>query len=136
MAWRLFFLNPQEYKDTFVNSADPNMGYKGMRQEKAVGAKKADLKEFFHWKPGQKMPHEVWALTQHMFYQLEDVGSKILSVLDKQGSRHDYQDSCYQSDNTIFRISRRSQTQFAQLRMKTSITSPCWWQLLLLVCKF
>jgi isopenicillin N synthase-like dioxygenase len=103
MAWRLFFLNPQEYKDTFVNSADPNMGYKGMRQEKAVGAKKADLKEFFHWKPGQKMPHEVWALTQHMFYQLEDVGSKILSVLDKQGSRHDYQDSCYQSDNTIFR---------------------------------
>lgn len=102
-AWRLFFLNNQEYKDAFVNSLDPNMGYKGMKQEKAVGAKKADLKEFFHWRPGQKMPYEVWALTQHMFYQLEDIGMKILSVVDSQGGRNDYQNSCYNSDNTLFR---------------------------------
>lgn len=103
MAWRLFFLSGQENKESFINQADPNMGYKGMRQEKAVGAKKADLKEFFHWKPGQKMPSEVWALTQHMFYQLEDVSTKVLSVLDKFSTRKDYSDSCYQSDNTILR---------------------------------
>lgn len=103
LAWKLFFLNGQDYKDGFVNPEDPNMGYKGMRQEKAVGAKKADLKEFFHWKPGKKLPSEAWGITQYMFYELEDVAMKILHVLDKQGGRNDYQDSCYQSDNTIFR---------------------------------
>lgn len=103
MAWKLFFLNNQEYKDSFVNSIDPNMGFKGMRQEKAIGAVKADLKEFFHWKPGQKMPSEVWAYTLHMFHQLEDVSQKILAVLDKQGGRADYADSCFNSDNTILR---------------------------------
>ena len=104
MAWRLFFLANQEYKAHFVNSLDPNMGYKGLRQEKAVGAKVADLKEFFHWRPGQKMPHEVWALTQHMFYQLEDIGQKVLSVLGKHsdvGSK--FADDCWNSDNTLFR---------------------------------
>ena len=103
MAWRLFFLNSQAYKNAYVNSLDPNMGFKGMKQEKAMGAKKADLKEFFHWRPGQKMPHEAWALTQHMFCQLEDIGMKILATLDKQGGRSDYQDSCWESDNTLFR---------------------------------
>lgn len=102
-AWRLFFLANQEYKDAFVNSQDPNMGFKGMRQEKAIGAPQADLKEFFHWKPGQKLPHDVWALTQHMFYQLEDISGRILSTLDSQGERNDYQESCYSSDNTILR---------------------------------
>lgn len=103
MAWRLFFLNNQDYKNSYINAQDQNMGYKGLRQEKAIGAKKADLKEFFHWRPGQKMPSEVWALTQHMFYQLEDVGMKALGVLDKQGGRTDYQSSCWNSDNTILR---------------------------------
>lgn len=103
MAWRLFFLSGQEHKASFVNTENPNMGFKGMRQEKAVGAKVADLKEFFHWKPGYTMPAEVWALTQHMFYQLDDIGMKLLAVLDKQGGRQDYQSSCWNSDNTLFR---------------------------------
>lgn len=103
MAWRLFFLNDQAYKNDFLNASDPNMGYKGLKQEKAVGAKKADLKEFFHWKPGQKMPHEVWALTQHMFFQLDDISNKILTTLDRQGGRNDYADSCFNSDNTLLR---------------------------------
>lgn len=95
-AWRLFFLNDQEYKSKFVNTLDPNMGYKGFKSEKAVGAPKADLKEFFHWKPGKPLPTEVTALTMHMFAQLEDIGMKILSVID-------YQACCSQSDNTILR---------------------------------
>jgi isopenicillin N synthase-like dioxygenase len=105
MAWKLFFLNNPEYKNSFANLADPNMGYKGMKQEKAVGAKVADLKEFFHWRPGQKMPHEVWALTQQIFYQLDDVGMQILHVLDKEAARKRgfYQESCWNSDNTILR---------------------------------
>lgn len=105
MAWKLFFLASQEYKSAYVNSADPNMGYKGFGQEKAVGAKKADLKEFFHWKPGQKMPSEVWALTQQMFYQLEDIGQRILTVLDKDTAhkRGAFSESCWNSDNTILR---------------------------------
>jgi isopenicillin N synthase-like dioxygenase len=102
MAWRLFFLSHPDHKLSFINEQDPNMGYKGMKQEKAVGASQADLKEFFHWKPGQKMPAEVWALTQHMFYQLEDVGQKILSVLDLHGDT-DYTKACFESDNTILR---------------------------------
>lgn len=102
-AWRLFFMNDQAHKDGFLNAEDPNMGYRGMRQEKAVGAKVADLKEFFHWKPGHSMPHGVWALTQHMFYQLDDIGMKLLGILDKQGQRADYQESCWNSQNTLFR---------------------------------
>lgn len=103
-AWRLFFLSDQEYKNEYVNLTDPNMGYKGMKQEKAVGALKPDLKEFFHWKPGQRMPNEVWALTQTMFYQLEDVGMKVLKVLDQCVSDFKgFQDSCWNSDNTILR---------------------------------
>jgi len=104
MAWRLFFLNSQAYKDAYVNSLDSNMGYKGLRQEKAVEAKQPDLKEFFHWRPGKKMPHGVWALTQHMFYQLEDIGQKVLSVLGKHaGVGTKLADDCFNSDNTLFR---------------------------------
>jgi isopenicillin N synthase-like dioxygenase len=114
MAWRLFFLRDQAYKDYFVNPEDSNMGYKGMKTEKAVGATKADLKEFFHWKPGQKMPHEVWALTQHMFYQLEDVASKILSILDLQQPTFGYEKACYSSDNTILRTLYYPAMDFSQ----------------------
>lgn len=105
MAWREFFLNTPEYKNAFVNSQDPNMGYKGFKQEKALGAKNADLKEFFHWKPGQKMPFELWAMTQHMFYQLNDVGQRILTALDRDigAKRGQLTEACWNSDNTLLR---------------------------------
>lgn len=103
MAWRLFFLNKQEHKDSFVNPEDPNMGYAGLKKERAVGAKTADLKEFFHWKPGQKMPYEVWAVTQGLFYQLEEIGMKVLHILESHGDRTDYQACCFNSDNTLLR---------------------------------
>lgn len=97
-AWRLFFLNSRAYKDAWRNDADGNMGYKGFKTEKAVGAAKADLKEFYHWKPGKGLPTEVTALTMHMFAQLEDIGMQILGTMDSQ-----YQKYCQSSDNTILR---------------------------------
>lgn len=103
-AWRLFFLANQEYKSHFVNKTDSNMGYKGFRSEKAVGASVADLKEFYHWQPGRTLPTEVWAVTQSLFYQLEDVGMKILGVLDKNTNKNsNFQEACSESDNTILR---------------------------------
>jgi isopenicillin N synthase-like dioxygenase len=101
-AWRLFFLSEHGYKSSFINPKDPNMGYKGFKTEKAVGATKADLKEFFHWQPGSKViPNEVMALTQHMFFQLQDIALKTLSVLDINGTK--YAKDCENSNNTILR---------------------------------
>lgn len=106
-GWREFFLKEQMFKNMFINTKDGNMGYKGLRTEKAVGAVKADLKEFYHWKPGQFMPHDVWPDTLRLFHQLEDVSQQILHVIDKenqrQGERTNYADDCYQSDNTLLR---------------------------------
>lgn len=106
-GWREFFLKEQMYKNLFVNGNNTNMGYKGLRTETAVGAKKADLKEFFHWKPGQHMPSDVWQDTLFLFHQLEDVSGKILRVIDKenynQGQYTTYASDCDQSDNTLLR---------------------------------
>lgn len=100
--WREFFLSSQKFKDSWSNPEDPNQGYKGFKTEKAVGATKADLKEFFHWRPGWKMPKEVSSTTQQMFYQLEDVSGQLLSQLDEMLGTH-YQKDCENSNNTILR---------------------------------
>lgn len=101
-AWRQFFLESVEIKRLFVNQRDENMGYKGMFSEKAVGASKADLKEFFHWKNGEMIPTPVSGLTQVMFSELNNIASKILSVIDEVDNT-DYAASCENSDNTILR---------------------------------
>lgn len=101
-VWREFFLWPQSHKDGWSNPHDPNQGYKGMRTEKAVGATKADLKEFFHWRPGWEMPDYVFAPTRRMFSQLEDVSGQLLSVLDEIDNTN-YKRDCENSDNTILR---------------------------------
>jgi isopenicillin N synthase-like dioxygenase len=101
--WREFFLSDKEYKDSYVNSTDPSMGYYGMKTEKAVGAKKPDLKEFFHCKPKNVVPAETSASTVKMFYLLQDLGLFLLHVLDKNDERKDYRISCDESDNTIIR---------------------------------
>lgn len=97
-AWRSFFLSEQSYKDRFINQKDGNMGYKGFGSERAVGARKADLKEFYHWKPVEKLPLELTALTTHMFGLLEDISGQILSTLEAG-----YRECCENSDNTILR---------------------------------
>lgn len=103
-AWREFFLEGQEIKKLFINEEDGNMGYKGMLSEKAVGASKADLKEFFHWKQGEKIPHNCSHLTKHMFAELGYISSLILRVLDlNTAPTGSYRAACEQSDNTILR---------------------------------
>jgi isopenicillin N synthase-like dioxygenase len=117
-GWREFFLKEQMLKNLFINGNDGNMGYKPMRTEKAVGATKADLKEFFHWKPGQFMPQDVWQDTLYLFHKLEDVAGRILRLIDDDNKRHgqytNYADDCYQSDNTILRTLYYPAMDFAQ----------------------
>lgn len=103
-GWRNFFLSDQSYQDSFINKEDPNLGYKGFKHEKAVGAKLPDLKRFFHWRPGGNIPHEVLSLTQKMFYELEDIALKTLGVLDYfYPGNFGFEKCCRKSDNTILR---------------------------------
>jgi len=95
-AWREFFLSPPERKTDFVNQADPNLGYKGFKSEKAVGAKVADLKEFFHFRPGAPLPPEVTTMNTVMFELLNDLGLQMLWELD-------WHECCRGSTNTILR---------------------------------
>lgn len=100
--WRKFFLQPQILKDDFINGNNPNMGYKGMRTETAVGAKVADLKEYFHWKPGQDISQNQMRPTSMLFDLLEGVADRILKVIDeKDGTR--YAEDCFKSSSTIVR---------------------------------
>lgn len=102
--WRMFFLSAQNYKDNYVNAEDGNMGYKGFGSEKALGATVADLKEFFHYKPGASIPKEAFAVTNMLYYQLEDLGTVLLSLIDanlEQGKS--FRNACLESDNTLFR---------------------------------
>lgn len=101
-TWKEFFKKEQLFKNLFINGNNSNMGYKGLGTETAVGSKVPDLKEFFHWKPGEEMPEAVTNSTRKMFYQLEDLGMQILSVLEKQ-TRANYVWDCNESSNTIIR---------------------------------
>lgn len=104
-AWRMFFLDNQAYKEGFVNTTDGNVGYKGMRSEKAVGAKVADLKEFYHWQPGKKIPNEVSGVTSAMFDNLSNISQILLGILDERytGPKFGFKRCCAKSDNTILR---------------------------------
>ena len=102
-AWRQFFLLKTEEKKFFTNQTDPNMGYKSFGSEKAVGAKKPDLKEFFQWCPGQEIPAEVFGITQKMFFMLEDLSGRLLTAIDNHSGDTSYRQDCDMSDNTIIR---------------------------------
>lgn len=95
-VWREFFLENEEYKSQYASMEDGNQGYKGMKSEKAVGAKVADLKEFYHWRPGKVLPPELFVETNRLFSQLEDIGMQMLSHLG-------WRECCDSSDNTILR---------------------------------
>lgn len=100
--WRKFFKREQVYKNLFVNGNDSNMGYKGMGSETAVGAKVADLKEFFHYKPDAEIPENLEDLNLKLFKDLEQVGMKILRVLDK-ATGSTYENDCNGSSRTLLR---------------------------------
>jgi isopenicillin N synthase-like dioxygenase len=102
--WRKWFLRDQESKKMYQNFLNPNMGYSGFKSEKAVGANKADLKEFYHWRPGEILPFH--ALTPlYIFYNLEDIGLRVLGVLDRHWDipNPGFQDCCLHSRKTILR---------------------------------
>lgn len=101
-AWKEFFTREQIYKNLFINGNNTNMGYKTMGTETAVGSKVPDLKEFFHWKPGETAPDDAKILTSKLFFHLEDLGMQILSVLEKQVHAN-YVWECNESNNTILR---------------------------------
>jgi isopenicillin N synthase-like dioxygenase len=106
--WRNFFTKDQEYKGRFADHEDHNMGYKGLKSEKAVGAKAPDLKEFYHWHPGKMIPLELVGSTLRVYSDLEGVSQKALNVLDNHFARYSvgpntFQKSCRNSNNTILR---------------------------------
>lgn len=101
-SWREFFKKTQAFKNMFVNQIDSNMGYKSFGTETAVGSNIADLKEFFHWKPDQQIPDFACGWTARLFYQLNDVGGQILSVLGDRAGKN-YRSECENSNNTILR---------------------------------
>lgn len=103
-VWKEFFLSSQANKDGWCDRGGEFRGYKGLKTEKAVGASKADLKEFFHFRPEWELPSEVANPTRKMFFQLEDVAGMLLSEID-QSTRTgtSYRKDCESSDNTILR---------------------------------
>lgn len=101
-AWREFFLQDQRFKRLYVNGNDSNMGYKGIGTETAVGAKIADIKEFFHWKPGYEIPSKAHDATEFLFFQLNNLGMKILEILEREAGAN-YVQECKDSSSTLFR---------------------------------
>ena len=101
--WKEFFNSPSSNREQYVNPKDPNMGYRGLGDEKAVGADKPDIKLFYHWKPGQIMPPEVDGLTRKLFFHLEDLAGLLLCSLEGMGSSMKYEEVCQGSDNTVLR---------------------------------
>lgn len=113
--WRKFFLSDLEHKNSFASTTDGNQGYKGMKSEKAVGATVADLKEFYHWRPGKILPPTVTANTAKVFKQLEEIGLVCLKVLDYYNNFDtEYASCCEGSDNTILRTLYYPAMDFAQ----------------------
>jgi isopenicillin N synthase-like dioxygenase len=104
-AWKTFFNKNRSYKEQFVNPTDPNMGFTGFGGEKAVGAEKPDLKEWFHWRPGQQIPEEVAALTKRLYSFLEgDIAGQLLNALSNgNADLYNIAKTCNNSDNTVLR---------------------------------
>lgn len=102
VQWREFFIQNSLIKNMFINHQDGNLGYKRIGTETAVGSTVADLKEFYHWKPGKTVPGNVKNVTSEMYVQLDDVSQEVLTVLARY-NQSNYHDQCYQSDSTLFR---------------------------------
>jgi isopenicillin N synthase-like dioxygenase len=102
--WRKFFLSEKAQKARFINKENHNMGYKGFGSEKAVGAKVSDLKEFFHWRPGEAIPLPLIGYSLDLFWKLEFLGQKALYIIDNHlGGSNNFQLNCRMSEKTILR---------------------------------
>ena len=101
-AWKEFFTKPQAAKNVYVNGNNTNMGYKGYGSETAVGSTVADLKEFYHWKPGEIVPAELEKINEALYGSLSELGMLALTVLGKH-IRQNLVGDCRNSVNTLFR---------------------------------
>ncbi|HEY4333794.1 MAG TPA: 2OG-Fe(II) oxygenase family protein [Ilumatobacteraceae bacterium] len=82
-AWAAFFADDTKYG--FLPSAGNQDGYHPMSMaEQAVGAKAADLKEFFHWYPWARQPPGVSAATGRFFTAAYDLAKTLLDWLDQE----------------------------------------------------
>lgn len=104
-GWRDFFNQNKSYKDQFVNEKDSNMGLASFGSEKAIGAEVADIKQFFHWKPGHTIPTEVADITHKLYSLLEgDVAGQLLQALTRSKLvSMDLTEVCRNSNNTLLR---------------------------------
>lgn len=102
-GWREFFLQPQEVKNLSINEKDRNFGYRGFKEETALGSKNADLKEYFHFAQGKDIPNKIRGNNLHLFFLLERLGSRLLEILDGDHGKLGADDACWNSDNTILR---------------------------------
>lgn len=102
--WRQFFKSPDSVKDWYVNVEDGNLGYKKIGSETAVGSKVPDVKAFFHYQPYSDIPPYLIEDVVDMYYDLENVGFQILSILDDQKYVNwSFKEACQGSNNTILR---------------------------------
>jgi isopenicillin N synthase-like dioxygenase len=100
--WKKFFTQEQTRKNLFVNGNNVNMGYRGMGTETAVGSTVADLKEFYHWKPGEIIPEELQGVNETLYNQLSELGLLVLNVLQRYAHAN-YVEAAKGSPNTLFR---------------------------------
>lgn len=100
--WRIFFKKEDIYKKLFINGNDTNMGYKAIGSETGLYSNVPDIKEFFHWKPHELVPDSAGLFTVLLFFKLEDLGLKLLSIMEKVANSN-YVLECSHSKNTILR---------------------------------
>jgi isopenicillin N synthase-like dioxygenase len=82
-GWAAFFADDSKYD--FLPSAGNQDGFHPMSMaEQAVGAKAADLKEFFHWYPWARQPSGVTAATSRFFTAAYDLATMLLGWLDQE----------------------------------------------------
>lgn len=103
-GWREFFTSAKSYKEGYVNISNPNMGYAQFGKETAVGAIKADLKEFYHYRPNEVLPPDPKVATEKLYSILEgDIAGQLLHAINGVGSDLNYAKVCQNSDTTILR---------------------------------
>ena len=80
--WGSFFA----HEDKFAYAVQPprHDGYFAFRSENAKNSKTKDLKEFFHVYPNSPLPDELSAATRAIYVDLQTLGVKLLSWIQKE----------------------------------------------------
>lgn len=108
-VWKLFFLNSEEFKSKFSHDPWPL----SKPDSDVVGYKENN----FTWKPGRIMPPETWALSQNIFYKLENEAMKLLS---SAGRNHESR--CWDSDMSFLQVSMLSADSAELMNKKNYIS--------------